>query len=60
MAEHLSDEEQLQILKNWWKETGTTLVVAVLVGLIAYFGFQWWKNSQQQKAEQASALYSEL
>lgn len=60
MAEHLSDEEQLQALKNWWKENGTTLVTAVLVGLIVYFGFQWWQNHQRQQAEQASALYSQL
>lgn len=60
MADHLTDEEQLQALKNWWKENGSTLVIAVLVGLIAYFGFQWWQNQQQQSAEQSSAIYSEL
>lgn len=60
MADHLSDEEQLQQLKNWWKENGNSLIVAVLVGLIAYFGFQWWQNDQRQQAEQASVLYSEL
>ncbi len=60
MADHLTDEEQLQQLKNWWKENGTSLIVAVLVGLIAYFGFQWWQSHQQRQAEQASALYSQL
>ena len=60
MAEHLTEEEQLQALKTWWKENGSTLITAVLVGLICYFGFQWWQNYQQQQAEQASVLYSEL
>lgn len=60
MAEHLSDEEQLQALKNWWKDNGTSLVSAILIGLIAYFGFQWWQNNQRQQAEQASAVYSQL
>ncbi|MGS2716756.1 YfgM family protein [Eionea flava] len=60
MADHLTEEEQLEQLKTWWKENGLSLIAAVLVGLIAYFGFQWWQNHQQQQAEQASALYEQL
>jgi predicted negative regulator of RcsB-dependent stress response len=60
VADHLTDEEQLQQLKNWWKDNGTSLIAAILIGLTAYFGFQWWQNDQRQKAEQASALYTEL
>ncbi len=60
MADHLTDEEQLQQLKNWWKDNGTSLIIALLLGLIAYFGFQWWQNYQKQQAEQASVLYAEL
>jgi predicted negative regulator of RcsB-dependent stress response len=60
VADHLTDEEQLQQLKNWWKDNGASLIIALLIGLTAYFGFQWWQNDQRQKAEQASALYTEL
>jgi predicted negative regulator of RcsB-dependent stress response len=60
VADHLTEEEQLEQFKNWWKANGASLAIAILVGLIAYFGFQWWQNNQQQQAEQASALYSEL
>ncbi len=60
MAEHLTDEEQLQALKNWWKENGSSILSAILIGLLAYFGWQWWQNSQQQQAEQSSAIYGEL
>jgi predicted negative regulator of RcsB-dependent stress response len=60
VADHLTDEEQLQQLKNWWKENGTALIIAVLVGLITYFSYQWWQNYQQQQAEQASAIYTQF
>ncbi|MFT7389461.1 MAG: putative negative regulator of RcsB-dependent stress response [Candidatus Endobugula sp.] len=60
MADHLTEQEQLQQLKNWWKENGVSMAAAILVGLIAYFGFQWWQNNQQQQVVQASALYSDL
>ncbi|ODS22491.1 hypothetical protein AB835_13890 [Candidatus Endobugula sertula] len=60
MTDHLTDEEQLRVLKHWWKKNGSSLVTAVFIGVMAYIGFQWWQNYQQQQAEQASALYSEL
>ena len=60
MAEHLTDEEQLEQLKTWWKENGRSIVMAVLIGVIAYFGWQWWQQKEQQQAEQASVLYTEL
>lgn len=60
MADHLTDEEQLEQLKNWWKENGATLLIAVLIGLITYFGFQSWQTYQQRQAESSSLLYNEL
>ncbi len=60
MADNLTDEEQLQILKNWWKENGRFLMMTVAVVLIGYFGWQWWNKSQQEYAEKASSLYIEL
>ena len=27
-----SDEEQLEVLKNWWKENGQSIVIAVVLG----------------------------
>ena len=60
MAENMTDEEQLQILKNWWKENGRSLVLIVSLALIAYFGWGWWNTHQQRQGEAASAIYSEL
>lgn len=60
MAEHMTDEEQLQVLKNWWKENGRSLVLMVSTALIAYFGWQGWSKHQKNQAEAASAIYSEL
>lgn len=60
MADHLSDEEQLQAIKQWWKENGRFLIICVAVSVSAYFGWQWWTMTQQDQAEQASTLYSEL
>jgi predicted negative regulator of RcsB-dependent stress response len=60
VADHLSNEEQFQIIKNWWKENGRYLIICIAVPVFAYLGWQWWTKTQQQYAEQASAIYSEL
>lgn len=60
MADHLSDEEQLQLLKNWWNENGRFLVLAVITALAVYFGWQWWNQHQKTYAEGAAAVYTEL
>ncbi len=60
MSEHLTEEEQLEALKNWWKENGTSLIVGVVVAVGGYFGWQGWQGQQQQAAETASAIYQDV
>ncbi|MGH1485700.1 MAG: YfgM family protein [Cellvibrionaceae bacterium] len=60
MADNMTDDEQLQVLKNWWKENGKSLILVVSLALIGYFGWQWWNKYQRDYAEGASAIYDEL
>lgn len=60
MAEHLTEEEQIEALKRWWAENGTSTVVGVVLAVSGYFGWEFWKDSQQESAEAASASYQTL
>ena len=60
MAEHLSDEEQLENLKRWWKENGLFTIAAVVLCIGGYFGWDNSKANQQQKMETASELYQQM
>lgn len=55
-----SDEEQVEALKNWWKENGTTLLTGVVLVLVAFFGVRQWQTSNQATAGVASDLYQQL
>lgn len=57
---YASDEEKVEALKKWWKENGRSLIVGVVLGLAAVFGWRGWVQHQHDEAEQASALYSEV
>lgn len=60
MTDLRTDEEQVELIKNWWKENGKTLLLSVIVVLGGWFGWNSWQTSQQQQAEAASELYSQL
>lgn len=60
MAEHLTEEEQLEAIKRWWDNNGKSLLTAILLGIAAYSGFEFWKTNQQTQAEAGSVIYEEL
>ncbi len=60
MSVYLSEEEQLDVLKRWWRDYGKIIIVAILVAVVGYFGFTTWQDQKRQKAEKASEVYEQL
>lgn len=57
MTDFETEDQQLEDLKKWWQENGRAVIVGVLIGLAALFGWRGWSSYQQQHAEAASSLY---
>jgi predicted negative regulator of RcsB-dependent stress response len=55
-----TEEEQVEAVKTWFAENGTTLVVGIALSLAAVFGYQAWETSVREKGEAASELYENL
>jgi predicted negative regulator of RcsB-dependent stress response len=55
-----SDEEQLEVLKNWWDENGTSMVITVVVTVGVIFGYRGWEENVIETGEAASAVYEDL
>jgi predicted negative regulator of RcsB-dependent stress response len=60
VAEHLSDEEQLEALKRWWQESGKQTLAVIAIAVVGYFGWNGWQDHRQQQAEGASSLYDQM
>jgi len=58
MSEFQSDDEQVEAIKKWWKENGTSVIVGAVLGFGIIFGWQGWSSYQKTQGEEASALYS--
>ena len=55
-----SDEEQVELLKNLWKDYGQPVMLGIAVTLAAVSGYQYWQKTQQQDTAAASLLYQNL
>ncbi len=60
MSAHLTEEEQLEVLKRWWKDYGKVVMTAIVAAVAIYFGWAAWQDKQRNKAESASVHYQEL
>lgn len=60
MDVYKTDEEQIESLKKWWEENGTSIVFGILLGFGALFGWRWWQQAGLEKAESASIQFQSL
>ena len=60
MTELRTEEEQIEVIKNWWKENGRSTVFGILAAIAIVLGWRGWQQSEQNTAEQASALYQNM
>lgn len=60
MSAYLEEEEQIEAIRNWWKENGRSVIAGAVLGLAAIFGWQGWQGWQRGQAEAASILYEQM
>jgi predicted negative regulator of RcsB-dependent stress response len=58
--EYLSEKEQIERIRDWWRENGWYLVAGAALGAVALFGFNQYRNYTESRAESAASLYLEL
>lgn len=60
MTEMRTEEEQIEAIKKWWQENGKQTVLALVVVLGGWFGYQGYQGQQQTAGEAASVVYQEV
>lgn len=56
----LEEQEQIEVLKAWWKRNGNTVILAVAVFVATVSGVQGWRYYHNSQAIKASMLYEVL
>ena len=60
MADHITEEEQIEALKRWWDENGKQVVLAIVLTVGGYFGWQAWTDHLDDQTAAASLVYQEM
>lgn len=59
MADY-SEEEQVERLRKWWEQNGTSVVLAVVLAVAALLGWRYWQGVKHERAAGASMVYEEM
>lgn len=63
MAEYETEEQQVEALKNWWKQNATAVITGVVLSIGAlggWRGWDWYQETQAVDASDAFAAVQEL
>ena len=59
MADY-TEEEQVEALRRWWAENGTSTIVAIVLAVAAIVGWRHWGNYREAEAGNASVIYQSM
>lgn len=55
-----SEEQQVEALKEWWKENGKAVLLGVVIGLGGIFGWRYYQSTHVEKQEVGSQNYNQV
>ena len=58
MDDYLSDKEQVERLRQWWRENGWFLIGGAALGLLALYGYNQFFAYRDRQSETAAAAYA--
>lgn len=60
MDVYKTEEEQVQAIKQWWKENSVSIIAGVVIGIAVLAGYNFWIKTTQNQTQQASMIYSKI
>lgn len=60
MTEYLTEQEQIELLKNWIKQYSLVILAGVLIAIVAMSAWRFWDQRQNKTLDHASSVYDEM
>ncbi len=54
-----TEEQQVEAIKDWWKENGKAVILGAVIGLGGLFGWRYYQDSVIEAKETASQAYTQ-
>jgi predicted negative regulator of RcsB-dependent stress response len=58
--EYMTEQEQIEQLKNWLKEYGSTIILGIGISVVGMLGWHYWDSYHTKTLFHASNVYDEL
>lgn len=56
----MTEQEQIELLKNWIKQYSMVILAGVVIAIITITGWRYWQQYQQKTFNHASRVYDEM
>lgn len=60
MTVYMSEQEQVEMLKSWWKKYGNIIIVVISCLLLIISGVRYWSWHKINIEQQASTIYEKM
>ncbi|MCZ6826043.1 MAG: tetratricopeptide repeat protein [Gammaproteobacteria bacterium] len=60
MDEFLSEDEQVEKLRQWWGENGMFVIAGLVMGIALLVGWNQWKQYRETRANEGSEAYTAM
>jgi predicted negative regulator of RcsB-dependent stress response len=57
---HATEEQQVEAIKNWWKENRWSVIGGIALGIVVLFGGRAWVEGQNSYIESAFSEYQNM
>ncbi|MDT8451800.1 MAG: tetratricopeptide repeat protein [Gammaproteobacteria bacterium] len=57
MQDFETEEQQLEAIKRWWHENGSSILIGLAIGGLSLGGWSWYQNTQVEHSLKASDMY---
>jgi predicted negative regulator of RcsB-dependent stress response len=60
VEDYLTDRDQEEALRNWWRENWSWILGGIVLGVALLGGWQYWKSHTAEQAASAEKLYQDF
>lgn len=60
MTDYLTEQEQVELLKNWIRQYSLVILAGVFIAFLAIFGWRTWQQRQIRIYSHASSVYDDM
>ena len=60
MTDYLTEQEQIELLKNWIKQYALVILAGIAIAFITIYSWRYWQERQNKILTHASAVYDEM